>query len=334
MPIEARRDPLVARVIARLRGPCRIALPTKLVLGISGGADSTALLMAMATWRERHATGHIEIRAVHVNHRLRPTSDSEAKAVSELCEELGVACSVIPIDVPREGNIEASARAARYAALDEVAREFGAEAIVVAHHAEDQLETMLMALGRGAGLDGLSTMGWRRESGDAAALVRPLLDTRKRECEALCDAARIKWIVDASNFDVDRTRSRLRRDVLPVFESLWPDAARRCVAASEAIGAAAVVLESAVEVSFGPPSSRTWARASIARLPEPIIAAGLRRAGLDAVPSVADQLGQRQLLQAARAIRDDAEHPRRFRWAGGLELLVTSRAIELSVTRG
>jgi tRNA(Ile)-lysidine synthase len=107
-----------------------------------------------------------------------------------------------------------------------VAAKIGARHVLVAHHADDQLETMLMAMCRGAGPRGMAGMRPSRALGELA-LIRPLLYVRKSDCLEMCRRAGIQWREDASNTDVSRRRARLRRDVMPVLEELWPGAARR-----------------------------------------------------------------------------------------------------------
>ena len=217
----------------------------------------------------------------------------------------------------------------RYAALVEVARTLNTGYVAVAHHGDDQLETLLIALCRGAGLDGLSGMAWHRPLDGDLTLVRPLLGLRKVNCEAFCLMAELTFRHDPTNDDTTQVRGRLRRDVLPVLEELWPEAGRRAASAADALAMARDALEAQLADSFGPPTSRAWDRSALAKLPVPIIAAGLRRAALSAAPNIADALGQILLYQAAEAITADDRSPKQFHWPGELVLGVTSKRVEI-----
>jgi tRNA(Ile)-lysidine synthase len=142
-----------------------------------------------------------------------------------------------------KGNVAANARRLRYKALAEVTGELGARHVAVAHHAEDQLETMLMAMCRGAGARGLAAMRSARRM-NGVTIVRPLLGVLKRDCEDMCRCAEVAWREDASNRDATRRRARLRRDVTPILEELWPGAARRAAACAKIIAQLADTQES------------------------------------------------------------------------------------------
>ncbi len=335
LPLAARRHALVARVERRLRARCEVGAegPATVVIGVSGGADSTALLLAMATIASREATpsmpGIVPVVA-HVHHHLRDAADDDATWVETLCAKLGVECHVLhvnPADV--SGNCAANARALRYESLLDAARAMGAHHVAVAHHADDQLETILMALGRGAGLDGLAGMPWRRAMDRGVTLVRPLLDTRRAECEELCRAAELSWREDPGNLDPSSTRARVRQEIAPVMEALWPDAARRVTNLGELVDTAALLLRQHLEVVFGSARERRWVRHELQGVAAPLLGAGLRRAALDEMPHAADELGQKHLLAAADAILDDERRPRSFDWPCGLRLEIDAHKILL-----
>ncbi len=332
LPITARRHRFVAEVARRLRGRCGMPLGSRLVVGVSGGPDSVALLGACHVLAHRRSEGQRVLQpiVVHVNHHLRASADDDASFVADLCDQLGLEHylkEVHPAD--ESGNVAANARRLRYAALADVARAVNATFVAVAHHGDDQLETLLIALCRGAGVDGLSGMAWRRPLDGDLSLVRPLLGLRKINCEAYCQMAELKWRDDPTNTDASQVRGRLRRDVLPVLEELWPEAGRRATGAAEALAMARDALEAELANTFGPPTTRAWARADLAQLPAPVIAAGLRRAALSAAPDIADALGQTLLSQAAEAIMADDRSPKQFHWPGNLVLGVTSKLVEL-----
>ena len=332
LPIAARRHRFVAQVERQLRTRCGVEVGARLIIGVSGGPDSVALLGACQVLSHRRAHGQVVLQptVVHVNHHLRTAAQDDAAYVADLCDRLGVehhAKDIYPAQEP--GNVAANARRLRYAALAEVARTVDAPYVAVAHHGDDQLETMLIALCRGAGQDGLSGMAWRRPLDGDLTLVRPLLGLRKVNCEAFCLMAELTFRRDPSNDDATQVRGRLRRDVLPVLEELWPQVGRRATGAADALAMARDALEAQLESSFGPSTTRAWDRAALAALPLPVIAAGLRRAALCAAPDIADTLGQDSLSQAAEAVTADDRSPKRFDWPGALVLTVTSKRVEI-----
>ena len=163
----------------------------------SGGADSSALV-ALAT-----AAG-LEVTALHVNHHSRPESDDEASRAAGIAEQLGVTFRSIDAPLTDGPNFEARARAARRAAL-------GADALT-GHTADDQAETLLLALLRGSGATGLSAM--------RAGFTRPLLGLRRRDTRALCAALEIEPVQDPSNADLRFRRNRVRHEVLPLLDQV------------------------------------------------------------------------------------------------------------------
>jgi tRNA(Ile)-lysidine synthase len=334
LPIEARRHPLVAEIERQLV-QCGVLGHEKqgrsrLVLGVSGGADSVALLLACVALRDRKTRPSLEPIVGHVHHHLRATADEDAMFVCELCKRFSVDCHIADVHPgDMRGNVSANARVMRYEALAQLARQVGAFNVAVAHHGDDQLETMLIALCRGAGIDGLTGMALVRPLWCEVSLVRPLLTASKADCESLCAAAGIRWRNDPTNTDPQRARARLRRDVLPHLHELWPDAARRIHGTADAMRAAKTALETQLEDVFGPAEQRTWPRAKLKDQHAPVLAAGLRRAALDAAPLAADELNQRHLLLAAECIRSSERKPRRFDWPRRLRLSISSKQITL-----
>ncbi len=300
-----------------------------LAIGVSGGPDSVALLLAAAVLARRDDAVVTPV-IVHVNHHLRAAAHEDEAFVVELCRRFGLDVHVRHVHPDgRPGNLQANARSLRYRALAASARSAGAAFVAVAHHADDQLETMLMALGRGAGLDGLSGMRWTRPAGDGLTLVRPLLAVRKADCQDLCRAAGVSWRVDPTNTDPSTARGRLRRDVVGVLEALWPDAATRATGTADVIAAARELLEVKLQETFGAPAVRQWDRDALRALSPVVIAAGLRRAAVEADPAIADDLGQSVLGAVAEAMLDADRRPRRFDWPRGLRVVVTAGEVRL-----
>ncbi|MEP3029686.1 MAG: tRNA lysidine(34) synthetase TilS [Erythrobacter sp.] len=176
----------------------------RLGIAVSGGADSLALLLLA------HSCIPDQIEAATVDHSLRPESASEVEHVAQICEQLGVRHTALKVEVePR--NVQANARAARYAALGKWHDEAALDAIMTAHHADDQAETLLMRLNRGSGLSGLSGVRAINDiPGRDGLLVRPLLSWRKAELEEIVKEAGLAHVDDPSNFDPRFDRARVR----------------------------------------------------------------------------------------------------------------------------
>lgn len=243
-----------------------LARCSALVLAVSGGPDSTALLVLAARWRARLRRGP-KLLAVTVDHRLRPGSAAEAKAVGRLAGTLKVAHRIVRWSGAKPATgLQAAARAARYALLAAAARRAGARHILTAHTCDDQAETVLFRLARGSGLTGLAGMariaplpvGGGR-SGPAQRdimLVRPLLGLSKARLIATLRAARIPFTEDPSNTDPRFTRARLRQ-VMPLLAAEGLDAGKLSLLARRAARAEAAV-EAAVAGALPRVSLTQW----------------------------------------------------------------------------
>lgn len=175
----------------------------RLGLAVSGGPDSLALLMIAAAERPG------AIRAATVDHGLRPDARREAEMVAAICAERGIPHDILTVTVT--GSVQAAARAARYAALADWCRAHALDHLATAHHRDDQAETVLMRLARGAGLAGLSGIRAARPLGEGVMLVRPLLGMPKAELEAIVAAAGLSPARDPSNDDPRYDRTAIRR---------------------------------------------------------------------------------------------------------------------------
>ncbi len=210
---------------ASLRSTLEIHLPravTGLVVALSGGADSACLLTALTQPGAVPLEG-LPLRAVHVDHGLQAAAAEFRRACEALCRRLGVAFTVVAVTVDSQGtgSLEAAARDARYAGL---ARQLDAgECLLTAHHAQDQAETVLLQLLRGAGLKGISAMpmcrpwhtGWH---------LRPLLDVAQRDLRAFAEQAGVIAVNDPMNADPRFDRAYLRTRLWPLIEERWPGA--------------------------------------------------------------------------------------------------------------
>jgi len=214
----------------------------RLAVAVSGGADSMALTLLAHEWA-RAAGGMIT--ALTVDHRLRPQSAAEAIQVGRWLAARGIAHRVLTRAGGESGvrGIQAAARAARYALLEEWCRVEGVLHLLIAHHREDQAETLLLRLARGSGLDGLAAMSAAAERAHCRVL-RPLLRVPRDRLLATLSAAGQRWIDDPSNHDRAYARVRLRQSE-PRLAEAGLTAARLAVAAAR-LGAARVTLEAEV----------------------------------------------------------------------------------------
>ncbi|OJV93537.1 MAG: tRNA lysidine(34) synthetase TilS [Microbacterium sp. 67-17] len=216
MDVRPGLDPAVAEVRRAVRRALE-ALPedSTVIVALSGGPDSLAL--AAATAFEAPKRGITGV-AVTVDHGLQKGSADVAAAAARAAEGFGLVARVTRVDVREGGGPEAAARDARYEALDAVAREVGAEAILVGHTLDDQAETVLLGLARGSGASSLQGMAPVTERGDGCRILRPLLEVRRETTRAACAAEGLDPWLDPHNADPRYTRVRVRETVLPTLE--------------------------------------------------------------------------------------------------------------------
>ncbi len=186
-----------------------VARGDRVLVAISGGPDSTALLFGLARLAQRLG---IELRAATVDHGLRPEAAAEAAAVARTCAALGIPCEVLRVEVRRRAHvsIQDAARRARAAALTESAARLGCQRVALGHTADDQAETVLFRIVRGTGLAGLAGIPYQRDR-----FIRPLLDVRRAQVLSFLRRRRIAFVEDPSNRDPRFARSRVRADWLP-----------------------------------------------------------------------------------------------------------------------
>lgn len=203
----------------------------QVVAGLSGGVDSVVLVHVLLR------LGY-DVRAAHVNYGLRGAdSDGDEAFVRDWCSSLGVPLEVARFDTRaeatmRQTSLQDAARALRYAFFDRVAAAAGCRYVAVGHHLDDQAETVLLNLFRGAGPEGLAGMpAWRPLAGDTSrVLVRPLLGVRRRDVEAYARAEGLSWRTDASNESSAYRRGALRTAILPLVEAHFGEAVGENVA--------------------------------------------------------------------------------------------------------
>ena len=191
------------------------------MVGFSGGLDSTALLHLLANAPTR-APG--SLRAVHVHHGLQAQADAWEQHCRDICQQWNIPLQVIRVDVARDrgDGLEAAARSARHAAFK--AQLHDGEWLALAHHQDDQAETFLLRALRGSGVDGLAAMRELRAFGNGQ-LWRPLLPVSRATLETYAQHHRLRWIEDPSNDSDSFDRNFLRLQVLPLLRQRWPHAA-------------------------------------------------------------------------------------------------------------
>lgn len=309
------------------------------LVACSGGADSTALLLALAS-----ATRDIVVGHVAHDMRAREEAFADRDFVRGLARRLGVAFVEREVNLRanggKRGNAEGVARRLRYAALAEMAAECRCGFVGTAHHADDQMESMLMALVRGSGTAGLRGLATARRLGSSdIRLLRPMLGVTHAGAAAFCTRLGVAWREDATNADGSRLRTALRVRVLPVLEELRPGASARAARASESVRGAHAMLEAEADrlmcgARIGAERrSESWSRAALRTAEPGVIGEALRRAfarigagcGLDALPA-------RRIDAAVRAVRSRSGEAKRFAWPGHIEIIVGKDAV--TVRRG
>ena len=197
------------------------AAPCRILVGVSGGADSLTLLHLLTQWPG------VTVEAAHVHHGLRgEEADRDAALTERLCREWRVPFHLLTRDVPGlsrawKCGVEEAARRARYEALEECRAAVGADFVAVAHTADDNAETVLFHIARGCGIGGLTGIPARRDR-----VIRPLLTVSRAEIEAYAASQGIPYVTDSTNADRRYSRNRVRHELMPLMRSLNPAADR------------------------------------------------------------------------------------------------------------
>ena len=211
-------------------------------IAFSGGLDSTVLLHLLADYARSHATP--PLHAIHVHHGLQAAADTWPDHCKAVCERLGIELTVIRVQVASGASLEQAARDARYAAFKRILGP--GEVLFTGQHREDQAETLLFRLLRGAGLRGLSAMPEQRPLGQGK-LVRPLLTTSRKQLHAYAQAHGLIWIEDPSNSDTTFARNFLRGEVFPLLQQRWPQVSQNLARSAEHLGEAQGLLDELAE---------------------------------------------------------------------------------------
>lgn len=240
-----------------------------LCVGLSGGADSVALLAMLSALPP--------VFAVHVHHGIRgEEADRDEAFCRRLCRDLHVPLTVLHIDAPilakeRGVSLETAARDGRYAAITEHMKKAGIPLLVTAHHADDQLETMLQHLLRGSGLSGLCGIPACRPLGDGLLVARPLLTVTRKALRAYLADVKLSFVEDSTNADPCCTRNRLRLEVAPVLEELYGGGAKNAARCAAILAEDEAYLQS-LAADFLQKEGDEPSLAALAALPRPIFA--------------------------------------------------------------
>ena len=211
---------LLQHVQSTIQGHALIAPGAILLVGVSGGADSIALLYALS---KLAPSLNIRLAVAHLNHGIRPEAEADADFVAECCQSLGIPCYRETVDVPKmvadsSESLEMVARQARYRFFADTANTIGAEVVATAHTQDDQAETVLLKLCRGAGSSGLNGIACNTII-HGLRVIRPILNATRAEVEAFLREENITWREDSTNTDTRMQRNRIRHDVLPQLEA-------------------------------------------------------------------------------------------------------------------
>ena len=206
-----------------------------ILLGLSGGADSSALLHLLCGYASKAGAS---IFAAHLNHGIRTEdygneADRDEEFCRELCQRLGVELFVKRLDIPEMAaksgrSLESEAREARYEFFSEIMREKGIKILATAHNADDNLETQIYNISRGCGIEGLVGIPEVRplESVDGGIVIRPILSAEKREILEYCKTNSIPYVTDSTNNEDEYTRNAIRHRIIPILEEMVPHVKR------------------------------------------------------------------------------------------------------------
>ena len=286
------RPQFVDRIRDTIREHGMLAAGETVVVAVSGGPDSTALLHAMAAMA---ADMRWSLHVAHLHHGLRPEAAEEASFVAAMSKTLGLEHHEGSADArslaEREGlSLEDAARRLRYEFLNRVAAEVGAAAIATGHTLDDQAETVLIRLIRGSGLEGLAGIPPVRQS-ETARVIRPMLEVTRDEILAYLESIGAEWREDATNRDPEMLRNRIRMVLLPSLEGYNPDVRRALARVARLLRDDADALRllaapAMAETLSGDPACTRVARGPFVRLP----AALQRRVLREAVRQVSGNL--------------------------------------------
>lgn len=318
-----RRARACVRTRAALIERCGVGADDRVLVALSGGVDSTALLLCAWAWSGGRNAPAL-VGAAHVHHHLRAAeADADADHCAQVCAQLGVPLQVVHVHPTRERcGIAASARRLRLAALERCAVDADATVVLFAHHADDVLETLLMRLGRGTAHRGLALIPWSRRASPQSAVrfARPTLGCTRAQLESLCTRCAVAWREDRSNSNTQSARGWLRARITPLLRERWPRIAQHAVHASGHARDGAWALS---QIALRAP----WSAARIPRSVPREVGAQRAAAILGFHPLLrASGIAPRVLRAVARAACDPSTRTRTFT-ADGVRIEVRSREL-------
>ncbi|MEO9333080.1 tRNA lysidine(34) synthetase TilS [Ectopseudomonas guguanensis] len=214
-------------------------------IAFSGGLDSSVLLHLLAAWARREELPTLS--AIHIHHGLQSAADAWPEHCAKLCARLGIPLDIVRVQVAPGASLEQAARRARYAAFAE--RLGSGEVLLGAQHRDDQAETLLFRLLRGAGVRGLAAMPASRSLG-RGTLLRPLLGCSRAELQAYAQNHGLAWVEDPSNVDERFSRNFLRRQVMPLLAERWPQVTASLARSAGHLSEAQQLLEELAEMDL------------------------------------------------------------------------------------
>lgn len=342
-----RNHPVARRIIERWRwlgkrtGGSGSGEPT--LVACSGGVDSAALALALASTGLEITLGFAEhdARPVHEVHRDRDVVRQLAAALG--CGFVSEPCPTPPGSEPTEGLM----RRVRYELLARIARDLRIRVVATGHHADDQLETVLLALIRGGGPAGMAGVAPARaidRNDPVVQLIRPMLQVTRAECEQLCLDAGLKppgsdgpcWAEDATNTDTRHIRNRIRHIILPQLEAIRPGLAPRVSRNAEWFRQMRELLhDQAVQLDRASRLSRAddrmvWKREDLREALEVVVGELFRQASIELAGGAgADRFGAEKIARVVGALQDSGTDPRHFELGAGFGIVVTAREVQL-----
>lgn len=212
---------MISKILKTISEHKMLEKTKKIVIGLSGGADSVSLTHALLKISKEK---NFEIEAVHVNHGIRGNeAERDENFSKDFCKNLGIKLTVRKISVPEiakklKMSTEEAGRIARYKILKEIAGEKESVKIATAHTLSDNIETLIMRLASGTSLKGLCGIPPTREN-----IIRPIIEVKREEIEKYCEENNLNFVDDSSNFERDYTRNKIRLDIIPKLKSLNPN---------------------------------------------------------------------------------------------------------------
>jgi len=214
------KNAIESQLYAAIKDRALFAEGARVLIAVSGGADSVCLLHALHFLSRNKLS--FELVVAHLDHGLRAESMTDAQFVADMCTGLDLPCHVERVDVmaiarKRKQGVEEAGRTARRQFLQRIASEHSCERIALAHHRDDQAETVLLRMARGSGISGLAAMLWRD-----GPFIRPLLGVTRRQIDSYLHQLNIDFVEDASNSSLVYMRNRIRHQVLPQLRQVNP----------------------------------------------------------------------------------------------------------------